>query len=172
MPFIKCPECMRETHVSQSNYDGLLQCSNCTKSLKARITGSTVVEVSVYGSAAPSLQGLPAELVEVYNETYRCLAAKCFTATELLCRKILMHVAVEKGAEEGKTFAFYLSYLQNEGYVAVQTLNWLELIRKHGNQATHAIATPDCERAEATFNFTVQLLRLIYEMEFLAAKYT
>jgi hypothetical protein len=50
--------------------------------------------------------------------------------------------------------------------------SWVDLIRRHGNQATHEIAAPDVQRAESTVMFTVELLRLMYEMEFLARKFT
>lgn len=83
-----------------------------------------------------------------------------------------MYVAAEKGAMEGKPFVYYLDYLENKGYVAPQMRTWLDLIRQHGNESAHSLQIPDEKRAQSTFTFTAELLRLIYEMEFLANKFT
>ena len=82
-----------------------------------------------------------------------------------------MHVASEKGAKEGDTFASYLEFLEGIGYVTPPMKPWVDLIRKHGNLATHKLQPPDKERVESTLMFTSELLRLVYEMEFLAQKY-
>ncbi|EEF78683.1 hypothetical protein MDMS009_2856 [Methylophaga thiooxydans DMS010] len=37
------------------------------------------------------------------------MEVNAYTAAELICRKILMHVAADKGADEGKSFAAYLT---------------------------------------------------------------
>jgi hypothetical protein len=49
---------------------------------------------------------------------------------------------------------------------------WVGLIREHGNRATHRLEAPDQGRAESTLMFTAELLRLVYEMEHLARKYS
>ncbi len=94
-----------------------------------------------------------------------------FTAAELVCRKILMHVAVEKGAKEGKSFASYITHLEAAGYVTPPMKPWVDLIRQHGNDSTHELDPPDAQRAESTVMFTAELLRLTYEMEHLASRY-
>ena len=48
---------------------------------------------------------------------------------------------------------------------------WVDLIRKHGNEATHKLDAPDKARAESTVMLTAELLRVIYEMEHMASKY-
>jgi hypothetical protein len=48
----------------------------------------------------------------------------------------------------------------------------VELIRKHGNDATHELTIPDKSHAEGTLMFTAELLKLIYEMEFLTNQYS
>jgi hypothetical protein len=82
-----------------------------------------------------------------------------------------MHVAVDKGAAEGKPFAEYLAHLEDAGYVTPTMQTWVDLIRTHGNEATHSLATPSRQRAEGTLMFTAELLRLTYEMGHLAARY-
>lgn len=39
-----------------------------------------------------------------YDEARNCTGARAYTAAVLSCRKLLMHIAVSKGAEEGKSF--------------------------------------------------------------------
>jgi hypothetical protein len=40
-------------------------------------------------------------LNQLYEEARRCTGQGCFTAAVLLCRKMLMNIAVEQGAAEG-----------------------------------------------------------------------
>ena len=119
----------------------------------------------------PQLSGLPKETGAAYDEARDCMSVNALTAAELLCRKILMHVAVDKGAEEGKTFASYIDHLAGQGYITPPMQKWVGLIREHGNQATHALEAPQRRRAEATLMFTAELLRIVYEMEHLADHY-
>ena len=120
----------------------------------------------------PIIDGLPSEIENAYSEVRRCMSVNSYTASELLCRKILMHVAVEKGAKEGESFDSYLTYLEKTGYITPPIKNWVDSIRKHGNESTHKIDSPDKERAECTVMFTAELLKLIYEMDHLAKIYT
>jgi hypothetical protein len=48
---------------------------------------------------------------------------------------------------------------------------WVDLIRQHGNKSTHKLDSPEKERAESTVMFTAELLRLVYEMAFMAKRY-
>ena len=119
----------------------------------------------------PSLQGLPTELAIAYDEARNCFAVNAFTACELICRKILMHVAVEKKATEGDNFENYIKYLESLGYVTPPMKGWVDLIRTHGNKSTHKLESPDKRRAESTLMFTAELLRLVYEMQHYSNQY-
>lgn len=144
-----------------------LLCQSCMK-------GSVRIDNSYFPSVmfGPTLDGLPDDVADAYDEARRCMSVSAFTGAELLCRKILMHVAVDKEADEGKSFAFYLSFLEKEGYITPSIKEWADLIRQHGNHATHKLETPSKEQAEDTIMFTAQLLRIVYEMEYLKNKYT
>jgi hypothetical protein len=120
----------------------------------------------------PTVEGLPQEIHEAYTEARNCMAVGAYTASELICRKILMHVAVDKGANEGDNFTVYLDHLERSGYITPPMKGWADLIRKNGNESTHKLATPSEERAESTVLFTAQLLRLVYEMEHIKNKFT
>ena len=144
-----------------------LLCTNCGY-------GSVVNDGRLHPGTlfGPIIEGLPKNVEEAYQEARSCMSVKAYTACELLCRKILMHVAVEKGAKERESFSYYLTFLGNEGYITPPMTNWVDLIRQHGGKATHLIETPDRKRAESTLMFTAELLRLIYEMEHIAKRYT
>jgi len=142
-------------------------CTNC--GYGSVVNGSRLYPEALFG---PIIEGLPKNVEEAYQEARSCMSVTAYTACELLCRKILMHVAVEKGAKEGESFSEYLSFLGEKGYVTPPMGKWVDLIRQHGNKAAHLLEPPDRTRAESTLMFTAELLRLIYEMEHMANQYT
>lgn len=144
-----------------------LLCPNCAEG-SVQTSNGLIYPGASFG---PIIEGLPEDVEKAYIEARVCISANAFTACEVMCRKILMHIAVEKGANEGDTFASYLTFLENQGYITPPMKKWVGLIRQHENEATHRLASPDRTRVESTLVFTAELLRLVYEMEFLADKY-
>jgi len=120
----------------------------------------------------PEIVGLPSNVKEVYQEARNCMSVNAYTACELVCRTILMYVAVEKGAKEKQTFVDYISYFQDKQLITPNMKPWVDIIRGHGGKSAHTLEKPDKNRAESTLMFTAELLRLVYEMEHLANKYT
>ena len=143
-------------------YTAWLLCPGCG-------SGSVAVAGTIYPQALVGnrISGLSDELSQTYDEARRSFSSKSYTACELVCRKILMHVAVEKGAKEGQTFEQYIEYLQEKQYITPHSKDWVDLVRKHGNQAAHHIEAPSKERAASTLSFTTQLLKMVYGMEHL-----
>jgi hypothetical protein len=143
-----------------------LRCQACNKG---------IVENS--GQMAPhplpgqDVDGLPADVEAAYAEARQTAGVGAFTSCELMCRKILMHVAVDKGADEGKTFVSYIDYLKTTGYITPPMVPWIDLIRNHGNKSTHRLNPATAERATNTLMFTTQLLRLVYEMDHRAQQF-
>ena len=144
-----------------------LLCPNCGNGSVLAEDGNVYPGVSF----GPNIEGLPENVLKAYKEARDCMSVNAFTSCELICRKILMHVAVEKGAKEGDSFTNYLSYLEEKGFITPPMKNWVDLIRQHGNKATHLLESPDKKRAESTIMFTAELLRLIYEMEHISKQY-
>lgn len=144
-----------------------IQCTVCGQGSVVTAQGVVVPAQS----AGPAVGGLPGDVGEAYEEARRCMSVGGYVATELVCRKILMHVAVEKGADQGKTFAEYIDHLEAQGYVTPPMKKWVGLIRTRGNDATHELTPVSADRAESTLMFTAELLRLTYEMESMADKY-
>ena len=57
------------------------------------------------------VKNVPSEVGALYDEARKCTAASAYTAAVLSARKILMNIAVNQGADEGKTFVEYVQYL-------------------------------------------------------------
>ena len=103
------------------------------------------------------------DITELYNEARNCMAVNAFTAAVMCCRKLLMNIAVSKGASEGQNFLTYVEYLSNSGYVPPNGKDWVDHIRNKGNEATHQIAIMNREDAEDLITFIEMLLKFIYE---------
>ena len=81
----------------------------------------------------------------------------------LVCRKILMNLAVEHGANPGESFKSYIQYLSDTGYIPPNGKPWVERIKDKGNEATHEIPSVSMEDASQVLNFVEMLLRSSYE---------
>lgn len=86
-----------------------------------------------------------------------------YTASVLACRKLLMNIAVNKGADEGWRFVQYVEHLADKGFIPPDGKEWVDYIRKRGNEANHQIVLMEREDAEALISFVEMLLRFIYE---------
>jgi hypothetical protein len=117
--------------------------------------------VTEFGS---DVNGLPETISVTYNEARICFSVMSYTACEILCRKILMNSAVNKGAEENKNFVYYVDYLQEHGYITPPMKKWVDVIRQNGNDAAHEIILSDKLRSQKTLEFVTQMLRILYEI--------
>ncbi len=100
---------------------------------------------------------------ELYDEARNCMSVSSHTAAVLCCRKLLMNIAVHKGAKEGLKFIQYVEFLSDNHYVPPDAKDWVDHIRKKGNEATHEIAIMKREDAEELISFVEMILRLVYE---------
>src|SRR5439155_24570066 len=60
---------------------------------------------------------VPSALHALYNEARNCVANGDNTASVLVCRKMLMNIAVQQGAEQNLRFIEYVDYLSEKGFV-------------------------------------------------------
>jgi len=74
-----------------------------------------------------------------------------------------MHIAVEKGAEDNKTFIYYVEFLTEKGFTPPGSEDWVDIIRTKGNEANHEIKIMTEEEAKDLLIFLEMLLKLIYE---------
>lgn len=165
-----CPECGAHQFVviafTRSTSQIWARCVNCN--LAMAING---------GVASPPQQplrmplGLPDDEGELWGEIRECLGVGAYTAAVMLCRKLLMHIAVTHGlsAKDGKdrapNFAQCVNHLVSEGVVTKRMEPWIERIREVGNEANHEIAPVGKESALDVATFTQKLLELAYEMD-------
>ena len=141
------------------------RCVNCKR-------GFVVNDGSVSPAPLPfgSLKGLDKDTAEAWREIRACLSVGATTATVHMCRKVLLHVAVEKGLPDknGKgfapSFAACIDFLKAEGLVTPPMDPWVQKIRNVGNDGAHELASTPMASAKLVAQFTEQLLRLIYEM--------
>ncbi len=137
----------------------ILICPNCQKPTFRH--DEVQVPAPVYGN---KVSHVPTEVCSLYDEARRCMSVSAYTAAVLVCRKLLMHIAVEKNAPEGKSFLEYVEYLCDNGYVPPDGKGWVDHIRKMGNEANHEIAEVSRTDAEELISFSEMLLRFIYEL--------
>jgi len=102
-------------------------------------------------------------LLDLYEEARRATAVNSYTAAVLCCRKLLMHIAVAKGAKLGESFVSYVEYLADNHYVPPDARDWVDHIRTRGNEANHEIAIMSKDDAEVLISFLEMLLKVIFE---------
>ncbi|MFH1010766.1 MAG: DUF4145 domain-containing protein [bacterium] len=103
------------------------------------------------------------EVKALYQEARYCTSVYAYTCAVLACRKLLMNIAVDKGAPAGKKFVEYVEYLSDQNYVPPDGKGWVDRIRTTGNEATHEIALMKKEDAEDLITFVEMLLKFVYE---------
>ena len=106
---------------------------------------------------------LPEGVGALYREARDCVAVSAYTASVLVCRKLLMHIAVEKEAKVGGKFIEYVEYLSEKGYVPPNGKRWVDHIRQKGNEANHEISVMSAEDARELLMFVEMLLKFVYE---------
>ncbi|MDU0458159.1 MAG: DUF4145 domain-containing protein [Geobacteraceae bacterium] len=145
-------------HHNQRPDNRVFICPHCEK--PSFITSTEQVPGVAPGNEVKSL---PANIDNLYREARNSVAASAYTAAVLVCRKLLMNIAVSEGAEENKSFLFYVEYLADNGYVPPKGKGWVDHIRKKGNEANHEILLMSLQDAEDLISFSEMLLKFIYE---------
>lgn len=122
-----------------------------------------------YSSQTPApllgneVEALPDDVAAIYREARQCTQAGAYTACVLACRKLLMHIGVDRGADEGLRFIEYVEYLAQNGYVPPNGRGWVDHIRRRGNEANHEIVIMSQDDALELLSFVEMLLKFIYE---------
>jgi len=167
----KCGYCGVDTSPSKgwrsTNTNGIigyvLICTSCNQPSFVIASGTNVTTTTPSPKLGNEVQGLPDEILHLYDEARSCSSIKAYTSVVLTCRKILMHIAVNKGASEGMSFIKYIDFLGENGFIPPDGREWIDHIRSKANEANHEIKIMDKVEAENLLVFTEMLLRLIYE---------
>jgi hypothetical protein len=138
-----------------------LRCPNCGEGSVKPKHGSPVP------GAAPGgvIGNLPPDVAGAWADARAAYSAGAYTASEMMCRKILMHIAVDvAGSEPGKSFVEYVNDLQGKGYITTGLLGVVDRVRQRGNDANHELRSSTQQDATVTFQITDHLLRSTYEL--------
>jgi hypothetical protein len=149
--------CNDKTHA----YGDIYICPNCNRPTFISYDGKEQVPGAILGE---EIEHLPSDIEQLYDEARKCISVNAFTSAVLSCRKLLMNVSVSKGAESGKSFAYYVSFLEENHFIPPNSRVWVDHIRKKGNEATHEIPSLSKDDAIELLEFTEMLLRFVYEM--------
>lgn len=106
---------------------------------------------------------VPEDIAKLYDEARRAASVSAYTASVLVCRKLLMNIAVSQGAKHNLRFIEYVDYLAEKGYVPPNGKGWVDHIRKKGNEATHEILLMTATDSTELISFSEMLLKFIYE---------
>ena len=151
---------------SANGYMGfVLICTYCNRPSFIEAQNLHVIGTTPSATLGDEIIGLPDDVQILYNEARKCTSIGAYTSAVLACRKILMHVAVQKGAKEGKNFIDYVDFLANNGYIPPDGKEWVDHIRSKANEANHEIAIMGLPEADDLISFTEMLLRLVYEFK-------
>ncbi len=121
--------------------------------------------VSPPAPAGEHVNGLPEDVAQAWREARTTHAVAAYTASEMMCRKILMHVAVGKaGSKAGQNFTDYVGDLCKKGYVPAGLDHVVDKIRARGNGATHDLPASTEDESRATLMITQHLLKGVYEL--------
>lgn len=117
---------------------------------------------------APVVAGvsnLPDDVAPAWKEAQSAHAVAAYTASEMMCRKILMHLAVDvAGGKVGGTFKGFIDDLDKAGYISTGLKPAVEKIKNRGNTANHDLPASTVEDSLVTLKITEHLLRSIYEI--------
>ena len=139
----------------------IYKCPLCTNPI---IFNSYTKEAFPGNMFGREVKGLPENIQTLYDECRTNYSNKCYTSSQMIARTLLMHIAVEQGADAGKTFAYYIDYLDNNHYIPPNGRDWVDFIRTSGNVANHQIVIKEKEETEKVITFLSSLLLFIYEL--------
>jgi hypothetical protein len=107
--------------------------------------------------------GWPPDLAQLFSEAAQCYASGAYTATAMVCRKILMVCACAEGAEDGKPFASYVDKII-EVLSFERARNAIDAIRHIGNDANHALQFVGRDGARRALSIVAYMLNTMYSL--------
>jgi hypothetical protein len=108
--------------------------------------------------------GLPDDVERVYHEARAAHTAGAYTSAILTCRKLLMHIAVAKGAKAGDKFIAYTQYLVDNHWAPPGSEVWVEHWRATANEANHELVLKTQDEARELLTFVEHILINVFEL--------
>ena len=116
-----------------------------------------------YVRSFDNVKHLPAAIESLYNEIRDAYSIRAFTCCVISGRTLLANIAIEQGAEEGKSFVYYVDYLVSNFLPASNSKPWVDRVRELGNEATHHFCIATQEQAKISLKFLEAILKNVYE---------
>ncbi len=114
---------------------------------------------------AEDIPNLPDDVKGAWDEARKAYSVGAYTASEVMCRKILMHLAVDKaGSTPGRSFVDYINDLQAQNYIMAGLQSVVDEVRNRGNKANHELPASTQQEALTTLTITQHLLIGVYEL--------
>lgn len=110
------------------------------------------------------IENLPEGVSELYDEARKSVSATAYTAAVLCCRKLLMHIGVERGAATDLKFVQYVNHLYDNHHIPPDAHGWVSYIKQKGNEANHQIVISSKGEAKGLLFLVEMLLKIIYEL--------
>ena len=114
--------------------------------------------------------GVEDNVRDLFEEARKCISTESYTAVAMLCRKLLMNIAVDQGAKKNKKFQEYVEYIQEENLVSKNAKELLTEIKDIGNDANHEISQVSEEQANQIIKFINEVIRQIYRVKSLSLR--
>jgi hypothetical protein len=136
-----------------------LRCPRCGEG-SVKLKDGTVWPTAPAGG---NVRNLPPEVEHAWREARTSHAVGAYTASEIMCRKILMHLAVDVAdAPTGKNFVAYIDALAKAGYITTGLKDTVDTIRERGNTANHELPASSEDDSLTTLGITEHLLTSTY----------
>lgn len=106
----------------------------------------------------------PMEAQRLYAEAAAAFSAQAFTATAMVCRKLLMLVACLKGDQDGKSFAEYVDFILSKVVPIPSAKQAIDAIRTIGNEANHNVSFVQEPEARRSLSIAKYVLNAVYSL--------
>lgn len=136
-------------------------CSNCGRATFISHQENIFLPSPKQGAV---LSKLPEGIAQLYEEARSCSSISAYTAAVMIARKLLMNLAVLEKAAEGLSFKGYVDYLEQNNFVPPKGKQWVDKIRKKGNEANHEIQLMTEQDCLDIMKLTEMLLRFNFDL--------
>ena len=110
-------------------------------------------------------QAIPISLRLAYAEARSCFRAKAYTATAIMCRKILEGIA-EENKITVRNLAAALKEMKEKGIIENRLYEWADTLRISGNEAAHGVNLQVSQQdAKDILEFTQALLEYVFTFQ-------
>lgn len=145
-------------------------CTHCGQASFFRLDDGFQMPGYVVGR---EVQHLPEDIRTLYEEARSCVSVGAYNAAAMVCRKIILHVAVEHGLPNPDYGAFKkaVEHIFDNHLMPAPARVWIDVLKDIGNDASHKIELVDSQVAELAIQFCQQMLENVFQNVNLALQY-